>query len=131
MDSTTQKKSLLPSMTKKQRWDIIFVYCLLAPSIITALIFYIYVNLSSFGLAFTRNEEFAGWYNFELLLDQIKTPGSTLSVSVENTLLFFLRNLAIFVWGIMICERPSIRDVKNAVSQKLQEIILLDIVEVD
>ena len=102
MDSTTRKKSLLPQMTKKQRWDTVFVYCLLAPSIITALIFYIYVNLSSFGLAFTRNEEFAGWYNFQLLLDQIKTPGSTLSISVENTLIFFIRNLVIFAWGILI-----------------------------
>ena len=74
MERIEKPKKLL-GMSKKERWDIIFVYCLLIPSIITALVFYIYVNLSSFGLAFTRNEEFAGWTNFRLLLDEIKTPG--------------------------------------------------------
>lgn len=101
MERIEKPKKLL-GMSKKERWDIIFVYCLLMPSIITALVFYIYVNLSSFGLAFTRNEEFAGWTNFRLLLDEIKTPGSVLAVSVENTFLFFARNILIFFFGILI-----------------------------
>lgn len=101
MENLKKGKKLM-GMSKKQRWDVIFVYCLLMPSIITALVFYIYVNLSSFGLAFTRNEEFAGLTNFRLLLDEIKTPGSVLAVSIENTFLFFARNLAIFFFGILI-----------------------------
>lgn len=89
-------------MGRKQKFDTLFVYCLMLPSIVTILIFYVYVNLSSFGLAFTRDGAFAGVTNFRLLFDEIKTPGSTLSVSIENTLLFFTRNLIMFLFGILI-----------------------------
>lgn len=95
-------KKPINHMSRKQRLDTLFAYCLLMPSIITALVFYVYVNISSFGLAFIRNDEFAGWYNFELLISEMKTPGSTIAVSIENTFLFFGRNLVMFFWGILI-----------------------------
>lgn len=89
-------------LLRKKKLDILFSYGFLLPSILTALVFYIYVNLSSFTLAFQRNDEFVGLENFRLLLDEIKTPGSTLSVSIRNTFVFFAKDIVMFFWGIII-----------------------------
>ena len=84
------KKNKL-NLNKKQR-DIAFVWLMLAPSILTWILFYFYVNIDAFTLAFRvpfGNEEIWGFDNFTRLFEEFSHSTGDLGVALRNTFLYF------------------------------------------
>jgi ABC-type sugar transport system permease subunit len=101
METTIKEKISKICKTKKFR-DSVFVYLLIALPLIEFFSIYVYTNIDSFFLAFKRNGEFAGWVNFEILLSEIRAPGSTLSIAIRNTFIYYGAGCVLFVWSIIL-----------------------------
>lgn len=98
---TKTKKPRTMGQARKMK-DTIFIYCLLALPLIEFFTIYIYTNLDSFFLAFRRNGQFAGFANFELIWNELRAPGSTIAIAFRNTFIYFLSDMILFVWSIII-----------------------------
>lgn len=64
--------------------------------IIAFLVFYLYVNFSSFVLAFQDNRTGAFTLdNFRGVIESMKDPKGTLSIALKNTLKYFITNIGL------------------------------------
>ena len=87
-DLAKRKKSAM------KRRETIFLICILALPVLNWLIFWLYVNLSSFVLAFQDNAGDWSLINFTLFWDQLTSPyGDTIGMAILNTLKYFAVNL--------------------------------------
>lgn len=86
----SQKKHKDPM--KKNRT--IFIICGITIPILSFFVFYLYVNFSSFVLAFqdNRTKEFT-FNNFLSVFDSLKDPNGTLRIALLNTFKYFLKDL--------------------------------------
>ena len=100
MNVLTKKKRSMGQAKKLK--DTIFVYFLIALPLIEFFTIYVYTNVDSFFLAFTRNGEFAGLVNFEMLWNEVRAPGSELLIAIRNTFIYFGAGLVLFVWSIFL-----------------------------
>ena len=78
---------------KKDRNKSIFVFCMLILPVLHFLIFYVYVNFSSFMLAFqrldTNGNYYFTWDNFIQVFNGFQNESGQLRQALENSLLFF------------------------------------------
>ena len=80
------------NFNKKQR-DRIFICLMLLPSIITWIVFYFYVNIDAFTLAFRvpfGSEETWGFSNFTRIFEEFSHASSDIRIALKNTLLYFV-----------------------------------------
>ncbi len=96
--------------SEKKRRDAIFIYLMLAPAIISFLVFYLYVNFQSFLMAFQNKKMVNGeaelyWTveNFARFFREAGDGSSTIVESVKNTLIAFVVNIAISYPLQIIC----------------------------
>jgi len=87
-------------MKKAQNKRIAYCYAMLAWPLLLFLVFYVYLNLSSFALAFQYyyidgTTEWAGIVNFKAFLSQLTQDGALLRTSLINSLLMYAINLVI------------------------------------
>lgn len=87
---------------KKKLKDTLFVYGLLAIPLIEFFSIYVYTNIDSFFLAFKLNGEFSGWVNFQMLWNEIRSPGSDLLIAIRNTFIYFGATFLLFLWSIFL-----------------------------
>lgn len=100
ISETEQRKRL---KRKKQFDKNFFVFCFLAFPTLNFLIFYLYVNLDSFAMAFQRPVYGQGYgktdWNFDNFTQIFKlfgaAGGGTLAVALRNTLLFYFAGMII------------------------------------
>lgn len=64
------RKSLLSSYTKIEKRGVFFAFGLLAFPIAQFLVFYLYINIDSFRLAFLQPDGSYGWANFSRVFDE-------------------------------------------------------------
>lgn len=76
-------------ISKKDKQAIGFTICLLLPAILHFCIFYLYINSQSFLLAFKDDNGFTLEY-LDRFFKQVTTSGSDMSLSLRNTLIFFV-----------------------------------------
>ena len=94
------KQPPAPKEKKKKsgmkRRETIFLICILALPVLNWLVFWLYVNLSSFVLAFQDNMGNWSLVNFTLFWDQLTSPyGETIGRGILNTLKYFSVNLLV------------------------------------
>lgn len=94
-----KKRSMIE---KKKLKDTLFVYGLLAIPLIEFFSIYVYTNIDSFFLAFKLNGEFSGWVNFQMLWNEIRSPGSDLLIAIRNTFIYFGATFLLFLWSIFL-----------------------------
>ena len=89
-------------MTKKQKINLIFIWSMLLIPIVQWIIFYLYVNMDSFVLAFrevsgkwTMNYMNAAWH-------ELTTGGSTLLSALGNTLIYFVKDVLMIPFQLVI-----------------------------
>ena len=92
---------------KTEKW---FILSFMIIPVISFLLFYVYVNIDSFIMAFQKPKNgklvFAGFENFEWVIERIKN-GSTyeiddLNLAFKNTFLTFCVQMLMFVVGILV-----------------------------
>ncbi len=81
---------------------IIFILCTVSLPIIQWLIFYIYPNISSVGMAFTNSEGKLSLENFQRFFVEFSLPTSTLRIALRNTLITFAINLVMFIPHVLV-----------------------------
>ncbi|MBP5308636.1 MAG: sugar ABC transporter permease [Clostridia bacterium] len=89
-----------PTLTR-----VLFILMCTVPSVVYFSIFYIYVNINSFVMAFyTVKDGTIIWTlnNFKLFLEQIQSPTSELSTAFKNTLITFIIGNVMFVVGFFV-----------------------------
>lgn len=82
---------------KKNGWkkhQNLFLFCILLLPALNWAVFWLYVNVSSFLLAFQNNNDQWSLINFQLFWDQLTSPyGDTLGSGILNTLKYFSQNI--------------------------------------
>lgn len=81
------RKGLLSSYTKTEKRGVIFAFALLAFPIAQFLVFYLYINIDSFRLAFFQPDGNYGWANFERVFREFSSGGS------ESLLMYLVRSI--------------------------------------
>ena len=82
--------------TNKKRQQTMFLIMILAIPMLNWLVFWLYVNISSFVLAFQDPRGNWDLINFTLLWDELTSPyGNTIGMALKNTLKYFLSNVFI------------------------------------
>lgn len=82
--------------TNKKRQQTMFLIIILAIPMLNWLVFWLYVNISSFVLAFQDPRGNWDLINFTLLWDELTSPyGNTIGMALKNTLKYFLSNVFI------------------------------------
>lgn len=88
-----KKKKKVVGWKKNQN---IFLFCILFVPALNWLVFWLYVNLSSFILAFQNNSGEWSLINFTQVWDQLTSPyGDTIGAGILNTWKYFAQNLFI------------------------------------
>lgn len=83
-------------VSSKKRGELIFLIAILAIPTIQWLIFWLYVNMSSFTLAFQNPMSEWSLINFTMFLDSLKSPyGDTVGRSIINTLKYWTAGITI------------------------------------
>lgn len=89
-----RRKSSRPrTMRQHRRVELIFIWSVLAMSLIQIAIFWVYGNASSIFLAFrdeTGPEITYGLQNFKYIFNELTNSASQLIISIKNTLIFFV-----------------------------------------
>ncbi len=79
--------------SKKARKNL-FIFSMLAVPVAGVLVFWLYVNLSSFEMAFRQTtadgEIRYGLQNFRIVLERLTAPGSDLFIAIRNTAIYFV-----------------------------------------
>lgn len=96
MKSRTRPKN---SLNRK-----IFIVTLLALPILQWLVFWLYVNINSFILAFQTPKTYEWTFsNFQQFWYELTNVGGTIGLALKNTFLYFVLNMVImFVYSIRI-----------------------------
>ena len=100
------KKAKRKSLSAKKRHTMIFYYSMIALPLLQFLVFYVYINLSSFTMGFqefsakTGNYHWKGFDNFIQIFKDFREL-NTLRKSVVNS-------LSLFLWMMVFCSMLSI-----------------------
>ena len=100
MEAIINEKKERKHLSKKAK-DTIFVYLLIAIPLIEFFSIYVYTNIDSFFLAFKRDGQFSV-ENFVTLWNEVRAPGSTLSIAIRNTFIYFGATVILFFWSIFL-----------------------------
>lgn len=95
----TVKRRKKKPMSKTRLAFILF--CCAIP-VIHWLIFYVYVNMSSFTMAFQNNQGAFSLVHFERLWRELTAPHTELRIAIKNTLLTFFITLAAFPFRVLV-----------------------------
>lgn len=81
----------------------VFIVAMLAIPVLHWLVFWFYVNFSSFILAFQtpRTYEWT-WSNFEQFWFELTAPGGAIGLAVINTLKYFALNIVLMVFNLIV-----------------------------
>ena len=81
---------------------VLFILSCIVLPILNFLVFYVYVNLSSFTMAFTDRNGAFSLDNFVRLYKEITEPDSPLQIALKNTLLTFGITLIMFPFQVLV-----------------------------
>jgi len=85
-----------PTATAKKRGELIFLIVILAVPTVHWLVFWLYVNMSSFALAFQTQTGNWSVINFKTFWDSLTSPyGDTVGRAVVNTLKYWATGIAV------------------------------------
>lgn len=88
---------------KKKNWlRISFILFCVALPVLNWLIFYVYVNLSSFTMAFTDKNGTFGFDNFIRFYNEFKVPSSQIRIAFRNTLLTFVILILSYPFKVLV-----------------------------
>ena len=79
-----------------------FILCCCIPPLISWLVFYVGVNLTSFTMAFTNKSGEISFDNFVRFWDELNNPVSDLRIAFRNTLLTFGINMIAFPFKVLV-----------------------------
>lgn len=92
----------IPRKGKKlQKWEIVFIVVMLAIPILHFCVFWIGTNLNSIMMAFQFDGEWS-MINFEDLFLNFKDGADELGISVRNTILFFIKDLLMIPFHLLL-----------------------------
>lgn len=94
-----------PNKKKKDIREIIFISSFVILPLVNFLVFYVYVNLNSFVMAFQQTENGATVWtvgNFTRFFDDLRSGTSDFGLIFKNTFITFAINLVIFPWGVVV-----------------------------
>ena len=102
-DNLHRQKTSRPSYNgrKLQKIEIVFIVVMMAIPILHFCVFWLGTNLKSIMMAFQFDGEWS-MINFEDLFLNFKDGADDLAVSVRNTLLFFVKDLLIIPFHLLI-----------------------------
>lgn len=81
---------------------VLFILSCIVLPILNFLVFYVYVNLSSFTMAFTDRNGAFSLDNFVRLYKEITEPDSPLQIALKNTILTFGITLIMFPFQVLV-----------------------------
>lgn len=81
---------------------VLFIISCVTLPVINFLVFYVYVNWSSFTMAFTDRNGVFSFDNFVRLYEEITQPDSPLQIALKNTLLTFGITLLMFPFQVLV-----------------------------
>lgn len=81
---------------------VLFILSCIVLPILNFLVFYVYVNLSSFTMAFTDRNGAFSLDNFVRLYKEITEPDSPLQIALKNTMLTFGITLLMFPFQVLV-----------------------------
>ncbi len=94
-----------PNKKKKDIREIVFVASFVLLPLLNFVVFYIYVNLNSFVMAFQQTENGNMIWtvgNFTRFFNDLKSGTSDFALIFKNTFITFAINLVIFPWGVVV-----------------------------
>ncbi len=94
-DNSKRKSARL----RKQR---LFLISILAIPVLYFLVVYLYVNFSSFAMAFKNLNDKWSLDNFRLFFDELTSENGTVGIALKNTFIYFGLSLTFFPTGIII-----------------------------
>lgn len=97
MSSTVIRKK-----RKKDSGKILFILFAITVPIANWLIFYVYTNASSIGMAFTNSSGALSLDNFKRFFDEFKLPSSDIRIALRNTLITFAIQFAMFIPQVLV-----------------------------
>lgn len=71
----------------------LFIICMMALPVMGLLVFWLYVNLSSFEMAFRQTQNGVisyGFQNFKIIIERLTEGSSDLGIALKNTMLYFV-----------------------------------------
>lgn len=81
---------------------VLFILSCVVLPVLNFLVFYVYVNLSSFTMAFTDRNGAFSLDNFVRLYEEITQPDSPLQIALKNTLLTFGITMIMFPFQVLV-----------------------------
>lgn len=81
---------------------VLFILSCVVLPVLNFLVFYVYVNLSSFTMAFTDRNGAFSLDNFVRLYEEITQPDSPLQIALKNTLLTFGITVIMFPFQVLV-----------------------------
>ena len=81
---------------------VLFILSCVTLPVLNFLVFYVYVNLSSFTMAFTDRNGAVSLDNFVRLYEEITQPDSPLQIALKNTLLTFGITMLMFPFQVLV-----------------------------
>lgn len=87
---------------KKDTGRILFILFAITVPIANWLLFYVYTNASSIGMAFTNASGALSLDNFKRFFDEFNLPSSDIRIALRNTLITFAIQFAIFIPQVLV-----------------------------
>lgn len=87
---------------KKDIGKILFILFAVTIPIANWLIFYVYTNASSIGMAFTNSVGALSLDNFKRFMDEFKLPSSQIRIALKNTLITFGIQFVMFIPQVLV-----------------------------
>ena len=100
MTGSADDKIYIIQKRRKKLKDTAFIWSVLAYPLILFMIFYVYVNINSFVMAFQKqnldgSKIFIGIENFKTFVSEVASSGGLLNVALKNSVKMYLLNLLI------------------------------------
>lgn len=104
MSTTNEATTAMMTKRKKpiNKRRVAFIICCCIFPILNFLVFYVYVNFSSFTMAFTNKSGAVSLDNFKRFYEELADPNSVLRLAFRNTFLTFGLNLVAFPLRVMV-----------------------------
>lgn len=102
MEKVSQKKEKRKKLTKKQKINLLFIWSMLLIPIAQWVMFYFYVNLDSFVLAFREVNGVWTMGYMKTAWHDLTTGGSALLNAITNTLIYFVKDLLMIPFQLLI-----------------------------
>lgn len=86
----------------QNKYRIPFILYATIPALISFLVFYVYVNASSFGMAFTGSEGGFSLEHFQGIIREFQMKSSTIRIAIKNTFLTFGVTLLLYPIQVLV-----------------------------